>query len=112
MAWKLYCREEDVKSILALSKNQYVLVFKHSTRCPVSSYAKHELDQNLELLPPDMEKVYIDVVNCRALSGAIEKALSVRHESPQVLLIYNESCIYADSHYNIKMQNILKMIPA
>jgi bacillithiol system protein YtxJ len=112
MAWKTYCKEEDVKNILALSKNQYVLVFKHSTRCPVSSYAKHELDQNLQILPPDLVKIYIDVVGCRSLSAALAEAVSVRHESPQILLIHNESCIYDDSHYSIKTQDILKMLPA
>lgn len=110
MAWKNYCREEDLKNILALSKNKYVLIFKHSTRCPVSSYAKHELEENLHILPEDLEKVYIDVVSCRSLSMALAQKLSVRHESPQILLIYNESCMYTDSHYGIKTQNILKLL--
>ena len=60
-------------------------VFKHSTRCPVSTVAANAV-RNHEF---DMDLYWINVVEQRELSNWVSSEYSVKHESPQLLRILN-----------------------
>ncbi len=81
------------------SKTQPVLVFKHSSACPVSAKAETQLQPLAEdsALP-----VYRLVVQeSRALSDEIAEALDIRHETPQVIVLDNEAPVFDASHFDV-----------
>ncbi|MGF1638932.1 MAG: bacillithiol system redox-active protein YtxJ [Cyclobacteriaceae bacterium] len=107
MQWEHYCAENQVVDIKTISTEKPVLIFKHSTRCPVSSMAKRELFSPSEDFPDNAHYVFIDIINCRALSKAVEAEFNVVHESPQVLVIVDEKCVYQASHQDISSRKLL-----
>ena len=84
-----------------------IIIFKHSTRCSISSMALNRLESKWV----DNESIpayYLDLLNYRPISNEIADLFSVEHASPQVLLIKNGSCIYHASHTNISAADILQ----
>lgn len=77
-----------------------MLLFKHSTRCPVSAAAFEEL-QAFAASRPDVPSAYVDVIDERALSQALAAATGVRHESPQALWMVGGTVRWHASHGSI-----------
>jgi bacillithiol system protein YtxJ len=105
---------EDLKSIEEanlLSKTQKVLIFKHSTRCSISSTALNRFERNWKDEYGDKIKLYyLDLIENRTLSNQIAEHYNVQHESPQVLIISNGKCIYHTSHLDISVSEIIKQL--
>ena len=101
----------DIQSIDALtiavesSESSAVLLFKHSTRCSISTLAKSRIETHwnnqLQLKP-----YLIDVLRNRDVSNQIADYFNVRHESPQALVIISMKCEGSFSHNSIEMQKI------
>ena len=66
--------------------------------------AKQRLERSTA--PDALPFYYLDLINHRAISNAIAEKFQVHHESPQILLIKNGECIYAESHNGINMAEI------
>ena len=81
------------------------VIFKHSTRCSVSSIAKNRLDKSER--PEGSDFYFLDLIKHRDVSSAIAELFQVHHESPQVLLIKNGECVYDESHYAISIVEIV-----
>lgn len=75
-----------------LPNNCYV--FKHSTRCPISSHAAEEVKAHSWELP----LYWINVIEQRPLSNWIEKEYGVQHSSPQLLHIRDGKVVSTLSH--------------
>jgi bacillithiol system protein YtxJ len=76
-----------------------VLIYKHSATCPVSTSAQAEVEavQSDASLP-----VYRVVVQeHRAVSNTIEDALGIRHETPQVILLHEQTPVFDTSHFDV-----------
>lgn len=84
-----------------------IIIFKHSTRCSVSRMAKRSVEFDAELLPDNVPAYFLDLIQYRDLSNLIAEKWNVRHESPQVLLIHNQKCIYHASHNEINLAKIV-----
>ena len=84
------------------------LIFKHSTRCSISSMAKNRLDRTEA--PGGVEFHFLDLIAHRSISNRIAEIFNVAHESPQVLLIKNGECIYDESHSGISMDEIMEQV--
>jgi bacillithiol system protein YtxJ len=112
MLWHKLTDISQLNDIQHLSKEQSsngltVLLFKHSTRCSISSMALSRLESKWK----DDEKIptyYLDLLNHRDISNEIESLYSMEHASPQVLLIKNGECIYHASHTDINAAEILE----
>lgn len=108
MIWK------DIKSIDTIQdiyrSNDIYILFKHSTRCPVSSMAKRNLEHDKNLIPEDTVIYYLDLIAHRDISNAIAELWKVRHESPQLLIVQGDTCLYNASHSDIEMQDIIPFI--
>ncbi len=81
-----------------------ILIFKHSTRCHISTMVLNRLER--EEAPQGVDFYFLDLIANRSLSNTIAEKFSVAHESPQVLLIKNGECCYDESHNAITMQEI------
>ncbi|MCC6182091.1 MAG: bacillithiol system redox-active protein YtxJ [Bacteroidia bacterium] len=107
MLWHKLTDINQIQEVKVQStKKLAVLIFKHSTRCSISSMALNRVESKWE----DNENIatfYLDLLNHRDISNKIAEDFQVEHASPQVLLIKNGACIYHASHSNINAQSIL-----
>ncbi|MDY7223558.1 bacillithiol system redox-active protein YtxJ [Halalkalibacterium halodurans] len=84
-----------------------VLVFKHSTQCPVSAEAHQELHALLENgLQWDGQVVLVKVIESRPVSNQIAEDLGVKHESPQAIVVKDQEAIWNKSHWDIKQDTL------
>lgn len=110
MLWHDLTNISELQEIVNLSKEQNVcavLLFKHSTRCSISSMALNRVESKWI----DDDKIpayYLDLLNYRDISNEIENLFSIEHASPQVLVIKNGTCIYHNSHNGISAAAILE----
>ena len=91
----------DAEAMLADSQQQPVLLFKHSTTCPVSMAAAAEIDafEAAGGAPP----CYVVVVQrARDVSAHLADVLDVRHESPQAVLVDAGTAVFAASHGRVR----------
>ncbi|MEJ5055067.1 bacillithiol system redox-active protein YtxJ [Sphingobacterium sp. MYb382] len=101
----------SVEQLLELANQpQPFVVFKHSTRCPVSSMAKRSVEFDFDELPAGTKIYYLDLIALREISNFIAEKWKVRHESPQILVLQGDSCLYNASHQDINIQDILPFI--
>ena len=96
--------EEQLQEIREKSNNRPQVVFKHSTRCAISSMAKNRLERHSK--PEGMDFYFLDLIKHRNISNKISREFNVYHESPQVLIIKNGESIYNESHSAIDMREI------
>ncbi|MBK7883743.1 MAG: bacillithiol system redox-active protein YtxJ [Chitinophagaceae bacterium] len=108
MNWKLLQQEEQLVDIKQLSDTRPQIIFKHSTRCSISSMAKNRLER--AVAPDNIDFYYLDLLKYRNISNKISDTFNVFHESPQILLIKNGECIYDESHSGIDMADIEQQI--
>ncbi len=107
MDWKELTSEEQLDTIRKESSGKIQVIFKHSTRCAISSMAKSRLERADKPVAIDFH--LLDLIRYRSLSNKVEEQFNVYHESPQVLLIKDGNCIYDESHSGISMDEILSV---
>ncbi len=102
MSWKTLASLEQFSEIISESKRtgQPLAIFKHSTRCSVSSTAKARMERNWDFSSP-VPVYLLDLIKHRDISNAIESTLGIRHESPQLIAIKAGEAIYNASHLDI-----------
>lgn len=108
MKWNILTTEEELDYLLKKSNTKPQLIFKHSTRCSVSSVVRKRLES--AEAPEHIDFHFLDLLAHRSLSNKIAEGLKVYHESPQVLLLQNGECIYDESHMAIRMNDILNEV--
>jgi len=106
MEWIHLKDEQQIKEIIERSQVRPQVIFKHSTRCSISSVAYQRLQKAKQ--PADVDFYYLDLIAYRNLSNSIAEKFRVHHESPQVLVIKDAQCIYDESHLSISMDDILE----
>ncbi len=108
MNWKEFTNEEGLEEITKRSIEKSQVIFKHSTRCSISSMAKSRLERAKE--PQGIDFNYLDLIAHRNISAKIADAFDVPHESPQILIIKDGKCIYDESHSAISMDEIVEAV--
>ena len=103
--WLILNSQNSYDNAIQMSYNEPILIFKHSTRCSISSLALRRIESNTE------EKCinncyYLDLLSYRDISNKIADEFNVFHASPQILIIKNGKCLYHTSHNNISWNNI------
>ncbi|MDZ7615147.1 MAG: bacillithiol system redox-active protein YtxJ [Flavobacteriaceae bacterium] len=99
--WNQISDLSDLKLIKQESNKKKVLIFKHSTRCGTSRMVLRSFETKLTELNKNYELYYLDLLQYRAISNAIEAEFQVKHESPQLLIIENEKAVNSAAHYDI-----------
>jgi bacillithiol system protein YtxJ len=101
----------QLEQINELSKNKAQVLFKHSTRCSVSSFAKRILvNEFSDALSGKFDVHYLDLIAHRDVSGAIADKYNVEHQSPQILVIVNGTCVYNASHSDCSLEKAAEII--
>jgi bacillithiol system protein YtxJ len=95
----------------AVLRAPVALVFKHSTRCPVSSMAYAEVRRLLDERP-EAPVWIVDVIVQRALSREVAARTGVEHESPQVILLAGGEVLYDASHFEVRADELARELDA
>ena len=108
MNWIPLTTKAQVEAIKEKSRETPQIIFKHSTRCSVSSMVLSRLERSD--VPPGGDFYFLDLIAHRDISNQLASDFDVHHESPQVLLIKNGACVYDESHMAISMDEIAEKI--
>ncbi len=114
MLWHQLTDIHQLSDITDISKqqpgiNRAVVIFKHSTRCSISSMALSRIESKWKE-DESIQMYYLDLLSHRDISNEIAALFNVEHASPQVLVIKNGKCIYHASHNGISPSDILEAI--
>ncbi|MEO6844474.1 MAG: bacillithiol system redox-active protein YtxJ [Ginsengibacter sp.] len=104
MNWIPINEVTQLDEIVTNSQKAPLVIFKHSTRCSISSMAKNRLDKNEA--PEGVDFYFLDLIRHRDISNKIAETFHVHHQSPQVLVINKGECIYNESHSGIHFDDI------
>ncbi len=105
MNWESLTTKDQLEHILGESNDHPVLIFKHSTRCSISSMAINRLERSWED-KLNIKPYYLDLIKYREISNLIEQKFNIMHQSPQAIVLDKGTVIYHDSHMSISYQDI------
>lgn len=77
-------------------------IFKHSTRCNISSMVLQRLDNAAFFEEHNILFYYLDLIQHRNVSLYIAQKFNIEHESPQLLIIKEGLCIAHANHTEVK----------
>jgi bacillithiol system protein YtxJ len=83
------------------SKKKTQVIFKHSTRCGVSSMVLNQFVDAYELTDEDLDLYFLDLICYRDVSNEVGYKFQVMHQSPQLLVIKNGVVVTHDSHSGV-----------
>ncbi|MCI2228465.1 bacillithiol system redox-active protein YtxJ [Polaribacter sp. MSW13] len=101
---------EQLDEIKELSKSTSILIFKHSTRCGISSMVIKRFEALFKEEHQNLKVYYLDLLNYRTISDEIGYSFQVMHQSPQLLVIKKGVSVYQTSHYDILQTNLSRFI--
>lgn len=82
-----------------------VLVYKHSATCPTSAWAQRNVDTWAED-HADWPVYRVTVQSARPMSDQIADDLSVRHETPQAIIVRNGKAVKDFSHNHVSPDHL------
>lgn len=107
MNWKNLTEVSTLDTIESNSFKQPILIYKHSTRCSVSSMVLNRLERSWNSDEMQHGGIYfLDLIAHRDISSAAAEKFGVWHESPQVLVISSGKCSYNASHMGISYREL------
>jgi len=110
LPWLPLTTEAQLETIKERSKTKTQVVFKHSTRCGISSMVMNQFVANYELTAEDLDLYYLDLLNYRSVSNEVGYTFQVLHESPQLLIIKNGVVVAHESHGAINSLDLKRFI--
>ncbi len=105
MDWIALETEDQLHQILQSSSKKPQIIFKHSTRCIISTMAKNRIEKYTD---SSFDFHYLDLIQNRNISNLIAEKFDVHHQSPQILIIKNSDCVFDESHGGINIQDLLE----
>ena len=111
MEWNKITNISQLEDINTASESEKIMIFKHSTRCSISSSALNRLERNWnnENDSVKVKPYYLDLIAHRDISNGIAQKWNIEHESPQVLVIENGKCTYHNSHMGIDYNELMEL---
>lgn len=100
--------ETVLNQALDHSLQEPVVVFKHSTMCGISSRARRQIGALAEPTDPPVYEVVIQ--EARAVSREIETMFGIRHQSPQVIVLYQRQPIFDASHGRVTAEAVRRAV--
>jgi bacillithiol system protein YtxJ len=91
---------EELDELFYKSKQQPVVLFKHSLTCPISAGVYREVSG------VDSDVYLIVVQYARGVSNQLAEKTGIRHESPQAIVLKDERAVYHASHYDVTANEV------
>ena len=89
----------------ALDELPLALLYKHSTRCPISAMAYNEVAQ-LHGEHPDIPVHVVDVIADRWLARHVAERTGVVHHSPQLILLVHGRPAWSVTHFDVRADEL------
>ena len=112
IGWRQLTDLGQLNEILEISNEKPVVIFKHSTRCSISSMAKSRFESNWNTELSKVSIYYLDLIAHRNISNEIAELTGIEHQSPQAIVLKNKEVIYDASHSEISAKAIENLISA
>lgn len=97
---------DELDKVWEASTEKPVLLFKHSTTCPISAGAFKEYKAFLDSAEDNLVGFMVKVIESRDVSNEIADETSIKHESPQIFLIKDKEVLWNTSHSKITVDAI------
>jgi bacillithiol system protein YtxJ len=107
MNWITLTSEKEVQDLF--KSDEYALIYKHSPRCMTSLMAFKSMKSGSEA-DYSIPFYIVDVIQNRDISRLVAETFSVRHESPQILIVKDGQCVYDISHESIVLRDVVTKI--
>ena len=104
--WLSLAATSQIEEIAEHSKSTPCIVDKHSTRCSLSSLARHRLEKGWVFSEHAVLPYFLDLIANREVSNLVAEYFGVAHQSPQLLLIRDGRCVYHASHLDINARSL------
>lgn len=97
--WKQLNDIKQLDTIIANSNTKYQAIFKHSTRCGISSGVLRQFERQEDNGSIDFH--FLDLLSFRSISDEIATKFGVMHQSPQLIVLKKGKVAAHGSHYDI-----------
>ena len=91
---------ERLEELFEQSHEKPVVLFKHSTTCPISTGVYEEVSR------VDGDINLIVMQSAREVSNAVAGKTGIRHESPQAIVLKDGAPVYHASHFDVTAEAI------
>ncbi len=85
------------------------ILFKHSTRCPISAAARGEMQRFLEL-NPDAPVYTVDVNDDMETSRYLAEKTGIEHQSPQVIVARGGQAHWHANHFDVRADEVRRQV--
>lgn len=103
---------DDLKEAWKQSADKPVVLFKHSATCPISADAYEEVVACSQSEGISADFYYVVVSENRDISNQIAEETGVKHESPQIFLLFGKEVAWHTSHSDIIGEKIKEALQA
>jgi bacillithiol system protein YtxJ len=110
LPWIFLTSENQLEEIEKKSFEKLQVIFKHSTRCSISSISLNKFVDKYDVPAEAADIYYLDLLNYRSVSNEIGVKFQVIHQSPQIIVVKDGVSIYNASHYDIQADKILELV--
>lgn len=110
MEWNDLTQLKQLDEVAEESENNAILIFKHSTRCPISRMALRQFEQEYNIDAEKVKPYFLDLLEHRDISNEIASRFNVMHQSPQIILIKGGKAVYDTSHSDISADVVKKRV--
>lgn len=100
---------QDLEDLLA-RREKAVVLFKHSTQCPLSAMAYAEYKDVVRAEPDAAVFGFLDLLAHRDLSDAAARRLGVPHESPQAIVLRDGRVTAVLNHEEIRADALSRLL--
>ncbi|SEQ53301.1 bacillithiol system protein YtxJ [Hyunsoonleella jejuensis] len=103
----------DLKQIDYIKQKSSIktqVIFKHSTRCGISSMVQRQFIEDYNFSEKELDLYYLDILNYRQISDEVGYAFQLIHESPQLLVIKNGELVAHASHGQINQVDLNRFV--
>jgi bacillithiol system protein YtxJ len=97
---------QDVDAALG---EETAILFKHSTRCPISAAARGEMERFMEL-HPEATVYTVDVNDATEASRYLAEKTGIEHQSPQVIVSRGGRPEWHANHFDIRADAVERQV--
>ncbi len=97
--WIPLTDSKQLDEIIINSSTKYQAIFKHSTRCGISSGVKRQFERQEDT--DEVDFYYLDLLSYRSISDEIASRFGILHQSPQLVVFKDGGVVAHGSHYDI-----------
>jgi len=110
LPWTKIDSVAQLKEVLENAGEKPALLFKHSTRCSISSMALNSFEREWASENERCQLYFVDLIKHRDVSNEIASATGIVHQSPQAILWNGKEVLYQASHSGIDARSIEKLL--